>query len=186
MIALDQARDAREDIEQFLTWLLAFFDSLLRHPSLGTRDGPLFDPAIFGQLQEAWPEFREDFNGSKWQGKVNDTSSTALEAHGLYGRQLALKLWAIRYLLARFVRDIGEQQASGLAAPAGWDEPVRASALASASSAVSHEGRLDKIKAAFKKLIEGVDIFLESVFTATGINGSVVEIKKMFGLSIDD
>jgi hypothetical protein len=186
MIALDQARDAREDIEQFVKWLLDFFDSLLRQPQIGTGDGPLFDRSIFGQLQESWPEFGADFERSQWQERVRRAPSAALEAHGLYGRQLDLKLFAIRYLLARFLRDIGEQQASGLAVPTQWDEQVRPEALASASAAVSHEGRIDKIKAAFKKLIEGVDIFLESVFSATGINGSVVEIKKMFGLSIDD
>jgi hypothetical protein len=176
-----EARDAREEMESFVEWLLQFFDALLKE----ARNGPLFNPFVVEGLTSAWPEFLEDFSSSRWQELVRDIPENRLEEHGLYGQQLWLKLWLIRYWLERFYRAQGK--ATAYPESAVWTRKVEAPARNAAASSAPASGRsVGSIKDAFKKLIEGIDIFLESLTTASGMNGAIVEIKKLFGMAVDE
>ena len=178
---IQEARDAREEMESFVEWMLQFFDALLKE----ARNGPLFNPFVVEGLRSAWPEFVRDFSSSRWQGRLRDLPENRLEEHGLYGEQLALKLWLIRYWLERFYRAHGRLVAYPELAL--WTRKVEAPARnAAASSLPASGGSVGGVKDAFKKLIEGIDIFLESLTAASGMNGAVVEIKKLFGMAVDE
>ena len=178
-----QADEARLEIESFMRWLLDFLEALKED----LREPLLLDNALRVHLRDAWPVFREDFDDSGWVGRVKDLSEENLTRHGLYGAQLTLKLFAVRYLLECFYR-LRDQR---LADPEGqrWqarvDAPARSAAAAAVPSAPSLPERIKSVRDALKRLIEGIDVFLESVVAAANLNGAVVEIKKLFGLAVE-
>ncbi|HSX94012.1 MAG TPA: hypothetical protein VLG41_13875 [Hydrogenophaga sp.] len=178
-----QADEARLEIESFMHWLLDFLEALkedLRQPLL-------LDSAMRAHLRDAWPSFRRDFDDSGWVGRIKDVSEDDLARHGLYGAQLTLKLFAVRYLLECFYR-LRDQR---LADPEGqrWqarvDAPARSAAATAVANAPSLPERIRSVRDALKRLIEGIDVFLESVVAAANLNGAVVEIKKLFGLAVE-
>jgi hypothetical protein len=131
---IQEVRDAREEMESFVEWLLQFFDALLKE----ARHGPLFNPFVAERLRSAWPEFLADFSDSGWQGRIRDIPEYHLEEHGLYGQQLALKLWLIRYWLERFYRAQGK--ATAHPALAVWTRKVEAPARNAAASSSPASG----------------------------------------------
>lgn len=190
MLHAEELEPARQDLVRFVDWILKFLEKL---KDLEAEDGLLFDPSLLGRLRDAWPAFLQDFTESGWRSKVLDAEAEPLQAHGLYGPQLHFKLWLVRYLLVRFLLSLPEAQRRQLGMETTWGGPSLQSAEVAAaefhrqrSGASSQAGPTEKPKGLLKKLIEAIDVPLESLIAALGLDGSVTEIKKVFGLSIDD
>lgn len=145
------------------------------HPANVPPDkGPLLDEGALSMYRHAWSHFKEDFQRSGWEEKVNDATPTKLQEHGLYGAQLQAKLGMVSYLLERFLATLPTENQQHLRTP-----PER-SLLASAPGGPS------KPQGLLKRLIEAIDILLDSSIAALGLNGPVTEVKKLLGVAIDD
>ncbi|GLS13815.1 hypothetical protein [Hydrogenophaga electricum] len=150
------------------------------HPANVPPDkGPLLDEGALSMYRHAWSHFKEDFQRSGWEEKVNDATPTKLQEHGLYGAQLQAKLGMVSYLLERFLATLPTENQQHLRTP-----PER-SLLASAPEAAPRKED-DKPQGLLKRLIEAIDILLDSSIAALGLNGSVTEVKKLLGVAIDD
>lgn len=177
MIDSQQLKPARDDIRAFIEWVLVFLERL-QSGNVRTADGLLFDDMALMVYRDAWPGFRQDFRDSGWEDLVRNAEPDKLQAHGLYGPQLAVKLWMVSALLQRFLASLPEEDRQRLAVPIRWN------ANAQAPQAVARAG--DKPKGLLKRLIEAIDIPLDSIVAALGLNGSITEVKKLLGVSIDD
>lgn len=178
MIRNDQIEPARADILAFVAWVLELLERLREGDHIETDDGPLLDRNAMMVFRDAWPDFQADFGGSGWQARVSAAEPAALQAHGLYGPQLATKLWMVSYLFQRFLATLPENGRQRLGAAPSW----RLAAQAPEVQARPH----DRPKGLLKRLIEVIDIPLDSIIAALGLNGSVTEAKKLLGVSIDD
>jgi hypothetical protein len=135
-------------------------------------------------IRDAWPAFHTDFSDSGWRKTVQGAEAAPLEAHGLYGTQLALKLWLVHYLLERFLLSV-PHASKQLNIERGFGSTVQASATQQANADHDRRAASEKPKGLLKRLIEAIDIPLDSIIAALGLNGSVTEIKKVFGASVD-
>lgn len=178
MIQNDQIDPARADILAFVAWVLDFLERLRQGDHIETDDGPLLDPNAMGVFRDAWPYFSEDFGGSGWQAQVWAAAPAALQGHGLYGQQLATKLWMVSYLLQRFLATLPENGRQQLDVAPSWNPAAQAPAVRARPQ--------DRPRGLLKRLIEAIDIPLDSIVAALGLNGSVTEVKKLLGVSIDD
>jgi hypothetical protein len=190
MLHADDLEPARKDLALFVDWILEFLDKL---KDLESGDGLLFDPPLRGQIRDAWPAFRRDFSDSGWRFTVLNAEAAQLQAHGLYGPQLLLKFWLVRYLLERFLLSLPEAYRQQLSVDMAWGGTSLQGAVDAAETvhrqpygAAGQVGAAEKPKGLLKKLIEAIDVPLDSLIAALGLDGSVTEIKKVFGLSIAD
>ncbi len=190
MLEAKDLEPARKELLHFLDWLLVFLEKL---KEVDKGDAILFDQPSLGQLRDAWPSFQRDFSESNWTSKVNHAGAAPLQAHGLYGQQLQLKLWLVRYLLERLLLSLPDRYREHLTVDIKWGDSSRQSAVDQAnavqrqrSETGSPPGGAEKPKGLLRKLIEAIDVPLDSLIAALGLDGSVTEIKKAFGLSIDD
>lgn len=149
-----------------------------------TDDGPLLLPLARSMIRDAWPAFHTDFSDSGWRKTVQGAQAAPLEALGLYGTQLALKLWLVHYLLERFLLSVPDARKQ-LSVELVFGRTVQASANQQANINHDRRGASEKPKGLLKRLIETIDIPLDSIIAALGLNGSVTEIKKVFGASVD-
>jgi hypothetical protein len=177
MIDSQQLKPAQEDIRAFIDWVLDFLERL-QSGNVRTADGLLFDANALMVYRDAWPGFEEDFQSSGWRDRVGNAEPAQLQAHGLYGSQLWVKLWMVSYLLQRFLATLPEEERQRLSVLPRWNSRALAPQVA------SHPG--DKPKGLLKRLIETIDIPLDSIVAALGLNGSITEVKKLLGVSIDD
>ena len=178
---LDQAR---QEIEAFVTWVLLFLEKLKESGDIVTDDGPLLLPLARGMIRDAWPAFHADFSHSGWRQTIQGAEPRSLQAHGLYGTQLALKLWLVHYLLERFLLSLPHAR-SQLRVEQQFGHSVQASATQQANLDHDQRAASEKPKGLLKRLIEAIDIPLDSIISALGLDGSVTEIKKVFGASVD-
>ena len=178
---LDQAK---QDIEAFVTWVLLFLERLKEGGDIVTDEGPLLQPFARGMIRDAWPAFNTDFADSGWRKTIQNAQADPLQAHGLYGTQLALKLWLVHYLLERFLLSV-PHASNQLSVDRLFARSVQASATQQANVDHDRSAASKKPKGLLKQLIEAIDIPLDSIIAALGLSGSVTEIKKAFGASVD-
>lgn len=145
------------------------------HPANVPPDmGLLFDEGALSVYRHAWSDFKKDFQRSEWKEKVKQADATKLQEHGLYGAQLQAKLGMVSYLLERFLATPPTENQQHLKTPPEWSLPALA------------PGGPSKPQGLLKRLIEAIDILLDSIIAALGLNGSVTEVKKLLGVAIDD
>jgi hypothetical protein len=178
---LDQSR---QEIEAFVAWVLLFLERLKESGDIVTDEGPLLLPFARGLIRDAWPDFQADFSESGWQQTVRDAEAGPVQAHGLYGTQLALKWWMVHYLLERFLLSV-PHTSEQLNVERRFGRAVQASASQQAQTDHNSRAASEKPKGLLKRLIEAIDIPLDSIIAALGLSGSVTEIKKVFGASVD-
>lgn len=178
MIQNDQIEPARADILAFVAWVLDLLERLREGDRIETDDGPLLEPNAMMVFRDAWPNFKDDFGGSGWQARVSDAKPAALQDHGLYGPQLATKLWMVSYLFQRFLATLPENGRQQLGAAPSWRPAAQAPEVRARPQ--------DRPRGLLKRLIEAIDVPLDSIVAALGLNGSVTEVKKLLGVSIDD
>ena len=178
-----EREQAQEDIEAFVHWVLQFLGRLREAGNLEAGNGLLFDPAALEQVGAAWQSFMADFEG--WEVKVRNPERDAvqrLQVHGLYGPQLHAKLWLVFYFYAQFLNSLPARTRDQLFVPIAL-QVERAARDAQAAAAMPNQpGRTSQ--GILKTLIEAIDIPLDSIIAALGLNGSITEIKKMLGVSI--
>lgn len=178
MIRNDQIEPARADILAFVAWVLQLLERLREGDRIETGDGPLLDPDAMMVFRDAWPNFKDDFDGSGWKAKVSNAEPAALQDHGLYGPQLATKLWMVSYLFRRFLATLPDNSRQPLDVAPSWSRAAQAPEVQTRPH--------DRPRGLLKRLIEAIDIPLDSIVAALGLNGSITEVKKLLGVSIDD
>lgn len=184
MIQTTELDQAKQDIGAFVAWVLLFLERLKESGDIVTDEGPLLQPFARGMIRDAWPAFATDFSDSGWRKTIQNAEADPLQAHGLYGTQLALKLWLVHYLLERFLFSVPHARKQ-LSVELLFGRTVQASASQQANADHDRRGAIEKPKGLLKRLIDAIDIPLDSIIAALGLNGSVTEIKKVFGASVD-
>ena len=175
---------ARQELEAFVAWVLLFLERLKDSGDIVTDEGPLLLPLARGMIRDAWPAFHADFSDSGWRQTLREAQAQPLQSHGLYGTQLALKLWLVHYLLERFLLSVPDASRL-LGVERQFGRTVQASAFEQAYADHGRRAASEKPKGLLKRLIEAIDIPLDSIISALGLDGSVTEIKKVFGASVD-
>jgi hypothetical protein len=178
---------AKQSMQGFIIWLLRFLQNLIYEPFYRDFDGrmqPLLDDALRSRMQSAWVEFARDFEASGYQTKISHADAENIIAHGLYGVQLQAKLWMICFLFERLSQEAGVQYPPGATAlPLAPADVQTAQAAARRAEPKKKPGA---VKRAFQNWFKGVDVFLDSVIAATGMDGAIKEIKELFGLAVDE
>jgi hypothetical protein len=178
---------AKESMQDFIVWLLRFLRNLAYEPFYRDATGatrPLIDDALRSRMQSAWQAFEADFETADVQNKIARAEAESIIAHGLYGDQLHAKLWMICYLLERLTQEAGVSYPPGATAlPLAAPDVQAAQAAARRKEPKKKPGGL---KRAFQNWFKGVDVFLDSVIAATGMDGAIKEIKELFGLAVDE
>jgi hypothetical protein len=187
MATATELAHAKESMQSFIVWLLRFLRNLTYEPFYRDAEGkmqPLLDDALRTRLQAAWAAFEQDFEASGYQTKIERANAERIIAHGLYGDQLHAKLWMICYLLERLTQEAGVSYPPGATAL-----PLAPADVQSAQAAARRKEPKKKpggLKRAFQNWFKGVDVFLDSIIAATGIDGAVKEFKELFGLAVDE
>jgi hypothetical protein len=178
---------AKQSMQSFIGWLLRFLQNLVYEPFYRDAEGkmrPLLDEALRNRMRSAWVEFARDFEVSGYRTKIDNADAQRIIAHGLYGDQLHAKLWMICYLLERLTQEAGVSYPPGATAL-----PLAPADVQSAQAAARRKEPNKKpggLKRAFQNWFKGVDVFLDSVIAATGMDGAIKEIKELFGLAVDE
>ncbi|MFM2398114.1 MAG: hypothetical protein RL341_271 [Pseudomonadota bacterium] len=179
--------DAKKRMQGFIVWLLRFLQNLIYEPYYRDADGrmqPLLDEALRSRMQSAWVEFARDFEASSYRTQIDQANPEYIIAHGLYGAQLNTKLWMICFLLERLSQDARLQYPPGATAlPLA---PADVQAAQAAARRAAPKRKPGAVKRAFQNWFKGVDVFLDSVIAATGMDGAIKEIKELFGLAVDE
>jgi hypothetical protein len=97
----DQVVDAHAKLREFLNFVYKFLRDIAKS-GLDPRDQQLFLEEVRPLIEEAWAEFESDFNLDDSFGRIGYLGPTDLRAHGLYGKQLDLKLRIVEVRNALF------------------------------------------------------------------------------------
>jgi hypothetical protein len=178
---------AKQSMQSFIVWLLRFLRNFAYEPFYRDAEGkmrPLMDDALRSRMQSAWVAFEKDFEASSYQTKIAHANAENIIAHGLYGDQLHAKLWMICFLLERLVQEAGVNYPPGATAL-----PLTPTDVRSATQAARRKEPKKKpggLRRTFQSWFKGVDVFLDSVIAATGLDGAIKELKELFGLAVDE
>jgi len=102
MINIELENEAKKDLGHFLGETLGFL-KMLTYEGEDAEGRSLFVEKLLPEIRQAWEEFQDDFNVEDAQRLVTKTPGPVLQSHGLYGRQLRLKLSAIASWRERFL-----------------------------------------------------------------------------------
>ncbi len=92
----EQENEAKKKLKKFLSDTVTFLGKLV------ANEDYLFVEELRPKIKEAWNEFIADFNIEDAKTSINNMSSETLELHGLYGKQLDLKLSIIDFWREKF------------------------------------------------------------------------------------
>lgn len=101
MITQKLEMEAKRLLSQFLKDTLSFLNHLVNE-GYDSKGRLLFIEGELDGIRAAWKEFQEDFDLERANGLIKETSASYLLSHGLYGRQLELKLRLISNWHNRF------------------------------------------------------------------------------------
>ncbi|MEY2484155.1 MAG: hypothetical protein QOK24_2683 [Verrucomicrobiota bacterium] len=87
----DQVVDAHNKLRDFLNFVYNLLRDIARR-GRNPRDQPLFLEEIRPLIEDAWVEFETDFDLDESFGRIERLEPSDLRSHGLYGKQLELKL----------------------------------------------------------------------------------------------
>lgn len=106
-------------------------------------------------LRQAWSEYAEHFDLDANLARIGEAGAEALESHGLFGSQLDAKLALIAYW-----RDLFEDL---------WNRRVPP----------------NRLPGILGRWIDAIDVLLESLIQAAGLDGAIKELKDLAGASLD-
>ena len=189
--------EARPVIHDFIEWEVGFLESCIEldNPFPGfrrSRKRALIRRPDLVALRNAWAQFYADWMlRSRYDAKIANMPASELEAHGLYGAQLAAKMRMVGLQALRIERWYPDSPMPGgsvtqrrwflYAAP-----PVTVEQAAPPKVATPGVKPRGSFISGLGKLITRVDVFADSVLEAAGISKALKEIKDLFGMSLDD
>ncbi|HEY5073758.1 MAG TPA: hypothetical protein VII34_03615 [Pyrinomonadaceae bacterium] len=91
----DQVIDAHDKLREFLSFVYNLLRDIARR-GRDPRDQLLFLEEIRPLIEEAWTEFESDFNLDESFERIEKLEPSDLRSHGLYGKQLDLKVRVIQ------------------------------------------------------------------------------------------
>lgn len=161
-------------------------------------DRPLVNNDIATRNIGAFKSLKEQFSSDTFRIAADTADANSIWAHGLYGNQLRAKLFAVHFFVSKFNKNVLRRQSSQFTIqpiptlPAEILNALRVSASdeppATESSNQQNDEQSKKprffVAAFLKKIIEAVDVPLDSIVAALGINGSITEVKKLLGVSL--
>jgi hypothetical protein len=188
--------EARLVIHDFIEWIIWFLDRCINEPDPFpgyTREAkrPLLLPPDAEALRRAWESFRQDWHSeSRYLTKIAETPRAQLIEHGLYGPQLAAKMRMVGLQAYAIETYFGDRQPM----PGGSVVGRRWFQFASPPVQTADAPRRVKAPAprgggfiqGLKNLIARVDVFAESALDAAGIGKALLEIKELFGMSLEE
>lgn len=185
---IDQIENDRELIYHYLVWCMGFIGYL----------AAVQTPSINGQRLVA--EELSEHNNAAVDSLVRQVSIDDLElatrrgeinrlwSHGLYGPQLRAKLFAVHFLVSDLNQrlEISRSNLSSIDPIPNFPERIQ-----DVLNINSGQKNISNYKSKFfvgkflKRIIEAVDIPLDSILAALNLDGAIMETKKLLGVSID-
>jgi hypothetical protein len=101
MINDKSVHEARESLKNFLNLVLSLIKHLVSE-GIDEEGKSFFIPDLHDEIRAAWEEFLKDFSLDHAFTLIQNTSTERLQASGLYGRQLNLKLSVVNKWMERF------------------------------------------------------------------------------------
>ncbi len=101
MLNSELESQAKEQLQSFISETFSLFKQLV-YDGFDLDQEPFFLENHLEQIKAAWKEFHEDFDTKNAKQKIMEASGRMLQIHGLYGKQLELKLSVINTWRERF------------------------------------------------------------------------------------
>lgn len=101
MINRELEYESKDLLQKFISEILVFLEQLAIE-GFDTEGRPLFLEEQLERIKGAWEEFRGDFDVKRANVLIKRAEADKLQSHGLYGKQLNLKLSVIESWQKRF------------------------------------------------------------------------------------
>jgi hypothetical protein len=101
-ILMINEQDAKEKLETFLKDTYDLLKELV-YEGIDEEKRPFFIEDLSNSIHAAWEEFEEDFKIEHAVAQIQQTDAKRLQASGLYGQQLDLKLSVVEIWKNRFL-----------------------------------------------------------------------------------